>query len=355
MREVTIARAKILAKHYILTNLGKSCAKRRSVMLWGAPGIGKTDITFQLAYELFADKSRIVRELAKLHPVPLIDLRLNIREPVDLRGVPVPDHATGTTKWFTPDELPRVDRDGEFGILMLDEINTASPQMMAVAMQLILEGRLGDYVLPPGWIIVAAGNRVSDRTAVQKMPTALRNRFSHIHIVPDVNAWVDWANCNGVAPEMVAFVRLRRELIHRMPKGDENAFPTPRSLTRAADFVDAPKDVRCDLLAGEVGDDVASEIDGFIDLYHSIGTLDDIVANPDTAKLPVEPSQRYAVCTGLARMATRANFSKIMVFADRLDGEGSTLLVHDATTIDPKLMETAAYSAWAVKNQHLMH
>jgi hypothetical protein len=136
-----------------------------------------------------------------------------------------------------------------------------------------------------------------------------------------------------------------------MPQGDENAYPTPRSLTRAADFVDAPKDVRRDLMAGEVGDDVASEIDGFIDLYHSIGTLDDIIANPKTAKVPTEPSQRYAVCTGLASKANRANFSNIMVYAERLDGEGQTLLVHDATIRDAKLKETAAYSKWAVNQQ----
>jgi hypothetical protein len=355
VREVTIARAAILARHYILSNLKKSFAKRRSIMLWGAPGIGKTDITYQLADELFAEKSAIVRQLSGLHRVPLIDLRLNIREPVDLRGVPMPDKETGTTKWFSTDELPRVERDGEFGILMLDEINTASPQMMAVAMQLILEGRLGDYVLPPGWIIVAAGNRVGDRTAVQKMPNALKNRFSHIHIVPDADAYCAWAVQNDVAPVMIAFVRFRPALIHRMPAGDENAFPTPRSLTRAADFVDAPDDLRRDLMAGEVGDDVAGEIDGFIKLYSSIGSVQSILDNPDTAKLPVEPSQKYAICTALASKATRANFSKIMIYAARLDGEGQAVLIHDATLREPKLKETAAYSKWSVDNQHLIH
>jgi MoxR-like ATPase len=330
MREVTIARAAILTQYLI--------QKRQSVHLWGAPGIGKSDI---------------VRSIAKSLGWKLIEFRANLREPVDCRGIPVADLASGVTKWLVPDELPRADRDGEFGILFLDELNTASPQMQAALFQLVLERRLGDYVLPDGWTIIAAGNRVSDRAAAQRMPTALRNRFAHIYITPDVDAWVIWANANNVAPEMVAFVRLRRELLHRMPKGDENAFPTPRSLTRAAEHVDAPEDVRRDLIASHVGDDVASEIDGFIRLYHSIGSLENILVNPDTATLPTEPSQRYAVCTGLARLATRANFSKIMIFANRLDGEGQAVLIHDATLREPKLKETAAYSKWSVANQHL--
>jgi MoxR-like ATPase len=330
MREVTIARAAILTRHLI--------EKRHSVHLWGAPGIGKSDI---------------VRWIAKVLGWKLIEFRANLREPVDCRGIPVADLVAGVTKWLVPDELPRADRDGEFGILFLDELNTASPQMQAALFQLVLERRLGDYVLPDGWTIIAAGNRVGDRAAAQRMPTALRNRFAHIYVVPDVDAWVNWANSNNVAPEMVAFVRLRRELIHRMPVGDANAFPTPRSLTKAAEFVDAPEDVRRDLIAAHVGDDVASEIDGFLRLYKSLGSLEDILANPDTAKVPVEPSQKYAVATGLARLATRANFSKIMVYANRLDGEGQVLLIHDATMREPKLKETAGYSAWAVNNAHL--
>jgi hypothetical protein len=332
MREVTIARAAHLLE--ILTDAGDS------VMLWGTTGIGKTDIMHALGRK----KGRKVMEF-----------HAALRETVDLRGIPVPDLKTGKTRWLVPDELPQVERDGEEGYLFCDEINQAPPQMQAVLAGLVLYGVVGDYRLPKGWRVVAAGNRISDRAAAQRMPTHLRNRFAHIYCIPDVDAYCIWANVNDVAPEMVAFVRLRRALLHRLPAGDENAFPTPRSLTKAAKYVNAPKDVRRDLMAAHVGDDVAGEIDGFIDLYHSIGTLDDIVANPDSAKLPADPSQRFAICTGLARMATRANFSKIMIYADRLDGEASTLLVHDATTIEPKLKETAAYSAWAVKNQHVMH
>jgi dynein-related subfamily AAA family protein len=330
-REVTIARAAVLIRYLI--------EKRHSVHLWGAPGIGKSDVTRQIAVSL---------------GWKLIEFRANLRETVDLRGIPVADPVTGVTRWLVPDELPREDRDGKYGILFLDELNTASPQMQAALFQLVLERKLGDYTLPDGWVIVAAGNRVSDRAAAQRMPTALRNRFAHVYVVADVDAWANWAVANNVAVEMIAFVRFRRELIHRMPAGDENAFPTPRSLTKAAEFVDAPIDVRRDLIAAHIGDDCATEVEGFLQLYASLGSLEDIVANPETAAVPTEPSQRFAVCTGLARLATRKNFPQIMKYAHRLDGEGQVLLVHDATVRDEGLKNTAVYSKWAVDNDHLI-
>lgn len=311
-----------------------------SVMLWGAPGLGKSAIVHQLG----ARKNRKV-----------IEYRANLREPVDVRGIPVPDLKTGLTRWLVPEELPTVARDGEESYLFLDEINTASPQMMAVLMQLVLDRKVGDYVLPEGCKVIAAGNRVSDRAAAQRMPTALRNRFAHLFITADVGAWCDWANANGVAPEMVAFIRLRRELIHRMPKGDENCFPTPRSLTKAAKYVNVTNiGRRQKLFAAHVGADVAGELNGFIELYQSLGDLEDIVANPETARVPTEASQLYAVCTGLGRLATRKNFGQIMKYAARVRDEQQVLLVHDATVRDPKLKETAHYSAWAIKNQHLI-
>jgi MoxR-like ATPase len=329
-KEVTVAKAIKLMVAAIETN--------DPVYLWGLPGIGKSEAVYQVG---------------KATNRNVIEYRANLREPVDVRGIPVPDHDTMTTRWFVPDELPRVERDGEFGILFLDELNTASDQMMTTLLGLVLDRKVGEYKLPDGWIIVAAGNRVGDRTAARRLPTALRNRFAHVNVAPDVDAWCKWANANNIAPEVVAFVRLRPTLIHMMPKGDENSFPTPRSLVRAAKYVTADKSVRMDMFAAWVGDAVAAELDGFIELYRSLGSLDDIIKNPTTAPVPTEPSMRFAVSTGLARMAKRDNFANVMTYAKRLPRESQMLLVTDATERDAKLKETQAYGEWAVTNQHL--
>ena len=314
--------------------------KGDTVFLWGAPGIGKSDIVHQLGKK----KGRKVMEF-----------HAALRETVDLRGIPVPDLETGTTRWLVPDELPRADRDGENGYLFCDEVNQASPQMQSALAGLMLYGVVGDYHLPKGWVVIAAGNRVSDRAAAQKTPSHMLNRFAHVTCVPNVEAWSKWAVANDVDPKLVAFVRFRRELLHRMPRGDEKAFPTPRSLTKCSKYVGVAKSaLRQKLFASHVGYDVAGELNGFIELYDSITGLDEIIANPTTAKVPTEPSQKYATFTGLARKATRANFPAIMQYADRLDDEGQMILVHDSTIREPKLKETSAYSKWAVKHQDLI-
>jgi len=333
-KAITIAQAAVLLE--LLTDAGDT------VMMWGAPGVGKTDIVAQLG----AKKKRKV-----------ISFHAALRETVDLRGIP---HVVdGKTVWVVPDELPNAERDGEFGYLFCDEINQASPQMQAVLGGLILEGKVGDYRLPPGWRVICAGNRVSDRAAAQRMPTHLRNRMAHLFIEPDVDAWVKWANAAGVAPEVVAWVRLRRGenngqgVLHVMPKGDENAFPTCRSVTKAAKHVGAPKEHRMRLFASLIGDAYAADLDGFIELYRSIGALEDIIANPDKANVPTEPSLRYAVCTGLGRLATRKNFGAIIKYAQRLNRESEILVVTDATGRDETLKNVACYGEWASRNSDL--
>jgi len=108
------------------------------------------------------------------------------------------------------------------------------------------------------------------------------------------------------------------------------------------------------LMAGHVGDAHAAEFDGFIDLYRSIGTLENIAKDPDSAPLPSDPSVRYATMTGLARITDRKNFANVIKYAKRLNHrESEILVVHDATLLQPKLKETSAYGDWAVNNQDL--
>jgi hypothetical protein len=314
------------------------------VFLWGPPGIGKTQMVSQVGGKL---------------TMPVVPFHASLREQVDLRGVPVYDPVTRTTIWAVPNELPQEERDGPIGILFADEFNQASPQVQSALGGLVHDGVCGEYHLPKGWIVVAAGNRVSDRAAAQKMPSHIRNRFAHLHVVSDIPSWCDWAGQNNIAPELVAFQRLRagenngNGLLHVMPKGDENAYPTPRSWVKAGKYVGAPKALRAKLMAAHVGAAYATEFDAFIDLYQSIGDLRDIVKSPATAKLPSDASTRYAVCTGLARLADKTTFANVVTYAKRLPRESQILVVHDATTRDAGLKNTTAYGAWAVENQDL--
>jgi MoxR-like ATPase len=144
---------------------------QQPVMIWGSPGVGKSDT---------------VKQTAEKRNIDLIDLRLSQLDSVDLRGVPSVDRERRRTDWNSPSILPY---EGK-GILFLDEINSAPQGVTAAAYQLILDRRLGDYVLPEGWNIIAAGNRVSDRAIVNQMPTPLKNRFAHLYFEVNNDDWL---------------------------------------------------------------------------------------------------------------------------------------------------------------------
>ncbi len=183
---------------------------RQPVFIWSGPGCGK---------------SSIVAQLAKTLEIPLQDVRALLLDPVDLRGLPFLG-SDGRSKWATPEFLPQ---DGS-GILFLDELNSAPAMVQASCYQLVLDRKLGEYTLPEGWAIIAAGNRDSDRAVTTRMPTPLRNRFVHLELEVDVQEWSEWAIQEGIRPELIAFLRFRPELLSQ-PDKDAHAFPSPRSWT----------------------------------------------------------------------------------------------------------------------------
>jgi hypothetical protein len=183
------------------------------VMLWGPPGVGK---------------SQMVAQIATRHQVPVIDIRLSQMEPSDLRGIPF--RVDERVEWAVPAILPNAERHGETGILFLDEINAAPPAVSAAAYQLILDRRLGEYQVPEHWAIFAAGNRQGDRGVIYSMPAPLANRFSHFEVETNLDDWVTWAYANGIDERVIGFLRFRPELLFDFdPAHNPVAFPSPRS------------------------------------------------------------------------------------------------------------------------------
>src|SRR5215472_14800209 len=234
---------------------------RQPVFIWGGPGIGK---------------SAVVRQLAVGLAVPLQDVRALLLDPVDLRGLPFLG-SDGRSKWATPEFLPQ---DGT-GILFLDELNAAPVMVQASCYQLVLDRKLGEYTLPDGWAIVAAGNRDSDRAATNRMPTPLRNRFVHLEFEVDLQEWCEWAIQNGIRPEVIAFLRFRPELLSAFDR-DQNAFPSPRSWEFVSRILASSPDkaIEHELFAAAVGQGAATELSGFLRMFRELPNIDAILMNP---------------------------------------------------------------------------
>lgn len=324
----------------IRSALRTTIATKRPAFIHGSPGVGK---------------SQVVRAVAEDMRLALRDVRVSLLDPVDLRGLPFEDN--GIAKWASPDFLPRVERDGEKGILFLDELSAAAPSVQVAAYQLVLERRLGEYALPAGWAIVAAGNKSTDRAVVQKMSKALANRFSHFEFEVDLNDWIDWALDANMPEEVIAFIRWRPELLHAFDPADPSpAFASPRSWEYVGSYVaDGPDPaVEAELYRGTIGEKAATEFVGFLRVFRSLPDPAGVLLNPDTAPVPDDPATLYALCGALSRLASKDNFDRVTAYGSRLPAEFSVLLVQDAAKRKPEVQSTRAFIKWAAANRDVL-
>lgn len=308
---------------------------RQPVFIWGPPGIGKSDV---------------VRQVAKERNVSLRDIRALLLDPVDLRGLPFLSEAR-EAKWAIPDFLPK---EGQ-GILFLDELNAAAPMVQASCYQLVLDRKLGEYTLPDGWVIVAAGNRESDRAVTTRMPTPLRNRFTHLAFEVDVQEWCEWAIRTALRPEVIAFIRFRQDLLSQFDR-DANAFPSPRSWSFVSKILkSAPAtSIEHDLIAGTVGDGAAIEFTAFLTTYRNLPNIDAILLNPEREPVPANAAAQFAVASALSHCATDINFDRVCRYLTRMPAEFGVLCVRDASIRQPDVRHTAAYTQWAVANHNVV-
>lgn len=324
----------------IISALGTLLKIRQPVFLWGAPGVGK---------------SQVVAQVAAGRGLALIDIRAILLDPVDLRGLPRIS-AEGTSVWCPPGFLPGPSHPAE-GILFLDELNSAPPLVQAACYQLILDRCIGEYRLPDGWSIIAAGNREKDKAVTHRMPSALANRMVHLDFEVSAEDWLNWAQSAGIRPELTAFLRFRPKLLHDFdPLLAGKAFASPRSWEFLSHILDASPahDVEYDLFQGAVGPAAAAEFMGFLQVWRELPTVDSILAAPETARVPTEPAAMYAICEALAQKAGPLTIEALTAYAGRLPAEFGVLLMRDAVCRDEALVHTPAFGRWAESNARVL-
>lgn len=282
-------RLRALVQHHVRAlHADPSSAHRLPpLMVWGPPGVGK---------------STVLREVAEQEGIGFIDIRLAQREPVDLRGLPVPDGEQ--VRWLLSSDWPR-DPDSR-GIVLFDELTAADRTLQVAAYEILLDRRLGDlYRVPPGWLLVGAGNRAGDRAVATTMSSALANRFCHLEIAPDLDAWVAWANAKGLDPVVSGFLRFRPTLFLDMSGSLDRGWPSPRSWERVAHELDLARQTGLDdgllrlLLAGLVGPGPADELLAFRTLTERFDARA-ILTGRVRCEVPTRIDQRYGLCSSLA-------------------------------------------------------
>lgn len=222
----------------------KAIKTRRPAFLWGPPGIGKSDLVKQIGSEMNRQ---------------VIDVRLALWEPTDIKGIPYYNAEQGKMVWAPPAELP-TDPEST-AIIFLDELNSAPPAVQAAAYQLVLNRRVGTYELPNGVDIIAAGNREGDRGVTYRMPAPLANRFVHLEMRVDFDDFQEWALANRLHEEVVGYLSFAKQDLNDFdPKSPSKAFATPRSWSFVSDLLDdedSDTETLHNLIAGAVGDGLA--------------------------------------------------------------------------------------------------
>jgi MoxR-like ATPase len=295
--------------------------RAKPIFIFGAPGIGKTQIVGQAADSL---------------GVPMINIDLQFMAPEDFLGIPkvidikqpeiegseVKSPGMGMTRSNPPVWLPRTNGEGDKGgFIFMDEMNRANKIVLNSVMQFVQMGRLGEYRLPDKWVIVAAGNRPSE-ASVEEFDFALADRFTIVNFVPTTGEWAEWARSSGkFQPEFIDFVERNEELFHYLDTEKATLkFPTPRSWTDAAmnlkdelddigakNWKDLPTDVIYKIYADQIGPSAAGKLKAYLDVIRKVSEQDlsEIVQKPKEARLLPKTGDFSNIIYGVYEMALR--------------------------------------------------
>lgn len=337
-----------------LANILKvSFRQRRPLMIWGQPGIAKSQIVAQVAAEMDAT---------------LIPIHLSQFDSVDLRGVPSVEAAGKDKKmtvWNPPAILPFEGNplfDSKKPIfIFMDELPQAIAAVQAPAMQLVLENRLGEHVLMDNVRVCAAGNLETHKSGSNRMLSALSNRFRHVELQPHLASWEDWALSHGVSIKLIAFLRLRTDLLTTFLNKDgkvnpDKAYATPRSWEAVSNTLNDPsieQVLRYACNIGDVGEGPASELEAFLKMYERMPDINEIIKHPMKGDVPEDPAMLYAISTALAAKADPKTYANVIKYIERMPPEYGVRTVKDILHRDPGITNTKEFNGYATKHAKL--
>jgi len=284
--------------------------KKRPIFLWGPPGIGKSEVVEQ-----------ITNSLPNSH---LIDIRLSLWEPTDIKGIPYYAANDNKMVWAEPAELPNAEMAKQYDniVLFLDEMNSAAPAVQAAAYQLILNRRVGQYKLPDNVFIVAAGNRDSDKGVTYRMPAPLANRFIHLELAVSFDDWFEWAVNNDIHKDVVGFLTFsKKDLYDFDPKSPSRSFATPRSWTFVSELLDdgIDEETTTDLVSGAIGEGLAVKFMAHRKVASSMPNPTDILEGKVKELKQSEISAMYSLTVSLCYELKEASDANDKKFDDKVN------------------------------------
>lgn len=332
-----------------LINSGMPVKTMPSVMLWGAPGVGKSQAVRQIAKEIEDSTGR---------RAVVTDVRLLLFNPIDLRGIPTSNADKTLAVWLKPQIFQMDDSDCVVNILFLDEISAAPQSVQAAAYQITLDRVVGEHRLPENCIVIAAGNRTTDKSVAFKMPKALANRLLHIQVEVSFQSWKEWAIRSGVNDKVVGFLSFRESRLMAFDASSEDlAFATPRSwemVSNLLNCIDGSVDRMYALISGLVGTGTAIEFRTWAKVYRELPDIESIFEGR-MPPLPSNTDAMYALTASMTSYARQHKDDLVKIansirYAGKMPPDFSAVLMKDYMYLEKdykkKLMTIPEFCRW---------
>lgn len=311
---------------------------REPILLVGAPGVGKSDLGYQAAREMNFD-------MILSHPV--------VSDPTDAKGLPWPDAKAGVAKFLPFGDLHKALNATRPTVWFLDDLGQATNAVQAAFMQLLLAREIAGHKLPDCVTFIAATNRRADRAGVGGILEPVKSRFlSILHLEADLDEWFEWAYTHNIHPLVIAFLRLRTELLHKFaPSAEIVNYPCPRTWGKASKMMNShllTPEMALPMFAGCLGVEAATEFVAFVKICEDIPMPEAVLTAPMQTHLPENISVQYALSTALADIVSEATFPSLVTYANRMRDElqateMAVTMLKDACKRHPELKQTTTY------------
>ena len=359
MNTSTFSNIPVLNVNEIIKQLSKSYSKLinnninikafPSIMLWGAPGVGKSQAIKQIAKEI---------EVLTNKKTKVIDVRLLLFNPIDLRGIPTVNQERTLSKWLKPQIFDMDDSSDIINILFLDEISSAPPSVQAAAYQITLDRVIGEHKLPDNCIVVAAGNRLNDQSVAYKMPKALANRLLHFEVESNFPTWKEWAISNNINEKVIGFLSFKSDYLNSTEINSEDlAFATPRTwemVSNVLNIISNDIEEVEHIISGLIGVGTTIEFKTWCKVYNDLPNIQDIF-DGKKVKVPKSTDTIYALISSMVSYAYKNKHDLIKIgnsikYACELPADFSLILMQDYMCLEKnyknKLLTLSEFNKW---------
>lgn len=315
----------------------------------GGVGMGKTDCIHEATRRVYGND-------------PIVEF-LAVSDPTDGKGYIFPAEDNSHARFIPAGNVWKVLQSKDPCTWFWDEFPQANQSIQVAYAPWMLARQLGEHKLPSHVSIILAGNRMSDKAAVNPVPTHVKGRSVLINYEFSADDFQDWMLAHDVHPFFVSFFRLKKGMFDKVESTKEmKNTPNPRNYVFAAtDYANgAPRETLMESLAGRVGEGLAIEIKAHLEMAEQLPDPAEIILNPTKCKVPTELSAIWTIASSLAYHTEASSLESVLIYMDRIvDKQGNkqneyqVMLMQDLIKKKPHISKTNEFMKWATKPENM--